>query len=58
MSAPSAGVMGVVVFCWKRYAATTPPLTTHRQQHALPAEMIGSADSTPMTTPPMSAGWV
>src|SRR5476649_1154275 len=35
----------------------TPPLTTHRQQQALPIEMIGSADSTPMTTPPMSAGW-
>ena len=35
-----------------------PPLTTHRQQHTLPAEMIGSADSTPMTTPPISAGWV
>ena len=50
-SGPSAGVIGVVRFCWKRYAATTPPLTTQRQQHRLPAEMIGSADSTPMTSP-------
>src|SRR6185295_3143663 len=33
-----------------------PPLTTHKQQHALPTEMIGSADRTPMTRPPMSAG--
>src|SRR4026208_1025232 len=34
-----------------------PPLTTQRQQHALPTEMIGSADRTPMTRPPISAGW-
>src|SRR5207237_10477984 len=38
-------------------AASSPPVTTHKQQHALNAEMIGSAESTPITTPPMSAGW-
>src|SRR5882724_2569681 len=57
-SAPSPGVIGVAWFCWKRYAATRPPLTTHRQQQAFPIEMIGSADSTPITTPPISAGCV
>src|SRR5436190_5386817 len=34
-----------------------PPLTTHKQQHALRKLTSGSADSTPATSPPMSAGW-
>jgi hypothetical protein len=29
----------------------------HRQQQQLPTLMSGSAESTPMTTPPMTAGW-
>src|SRR5438552_5694134 len=56
-SAPSPGVIGATCRCCSTYAATRPPLTTHRQQHTLPAEMIGSADRTPITSPPMSAGW-
>src|SRR5665213_3428470 len=55
-SAPSLLVTGVGLACCSRYAATTPPLMTQRQQHALPAETSGSADSTPITMPPMSAG--
>src|SRR5262245_22850886 len=34
-----------------------PPTITHRQQQTLPADTNGSADSTPITKPPMSAGW-
>src|SRR6185436_246230 len=33
-----------------------PPLTTHRQQHALRKFTSGSADSTPATRPPINAG--
>src|SRR5690349_17898696 len=29
---------------------------THRQQQTLPRDRTGSADSTPITSPPMSAG--
>src|SRR4051812_45480697 len=35
-----------------------PPPTTHRQQQRLPADMIGSAESTPIASPPNRAGWV
>src|SRR5437762_9482213 len=56
-SAPSPGVIIVAVFCCSTYAATTPPQITHPQQHTLNRLTSGSADSTPMTTPPMSAGW-
>src|SRR3954471_11721379 len=55
-SAPSAGVIGVVELCCSRCAAIPPPLTIHRQQQRLPAETMGSADSTPIATPPMRAG--
>src|SRR5712691_2651373 len=55
-SKPSAGVIGVDRFCCSTYAATTPPLITHRQQQMFPAAITGSADRTPITTPPMSAG--
>src|SRR5215471_8715258 len=54
--APSSRRSGVGVFCWSMYAATAPPLSTHRQQQTLPAEMMGSAVSTPITSPPTSAG--
>src|SRR3954468_11102261 len=56
-SAPSAGEIGWVWFCCSRYAATAPPATTHRQQHRLPRLTSGSDDSTPITRPPISAGW-
>src|SRR4051812_4617527 len=56
-SAPSAGEIGVSCICCCRYAATNPPPTTHRQQHVLPTAMMGSADSTPMTSPPARTGW-
>src|SRR5688572_7492698 len=35
----------------------TPPVTTHRQQQALNRLTNGRADSTPATSPPMTAGW-
>src|SRR5215217_6920687 len=31
---------------------------THRQQHALPRFTTGRADSTPMKSPPRTAGWL
>src|ERR1700685_4646331 len=57
-SAPSPVAIGAASFCCRAEAATTPPLTTQRQQQMLPAETMGSADSTPRTVPPMSAGCV
>src|ERR1035437_8239866 len=58
VTAPSLCVIGVGEFCCNRYVASTPPLMIHRQQHRFPAEMMGSAESTPITRPPMSAGCV
>src|SRR5439155_15285680 len=54
--APSLGVMASGRPCWSRYAATRPPLTTQKQQQRLPRLTSGSADNTPMTSPPTSAG--
>ena len=51
-TAPSPTVIGAAWCCCSRYAATTPPPMTHMQQQQLPALMIGSAESTPMTDPP------
>src|SRR6266550_4247311 len=56
-SAPSPGAMGILWFCCRRYAATAPPAITQRQQQMFAALMSGSADSTPITSPPISAGW-
>src|ERR1700730_12480652 len=39
-------------------AATAPPLTTQKQQQRLPAEIMGSADRTPIMRPPKIAGCV
>src|SRR5690242_19349950 len=56
-TAPSPGVIGIAWFCCRTYAAATPPLTTHKQQHTFAAPINGSADRTPITRPPTSAGW-
>src|SRR5690349_5718033 len=56
-SAPSPGVIITAVFCCSTYAATRPPQITQPQQHTLNTFTSGSADSTPMRTPPMRAGW-
>src|SRR6185503_9587750 len=37
---------------------STPPQINHRQQHALPRFTTGRADSTPIKSPPRTAGWL
>src|SRR4030095_12419289 len=54
--APSATSIWTGEFCWRKYAASTPPDKTQRQQQQLPRFTNGSADSTPMNNPPQKAG--
>ena len=51
--APSEGGMPSGEFCCRRYTDSTPPATTQRQQQQFAALMNGSAESTPMNTPPV-----
>jgi hypothetical protein len=55
-SAPSEIVMATADELWIRYAVMSPPPITQRQQQ-LAKLMIGSAERTPMKSPPRSAGW-
>src|SRR5262245_48405008 len=55
--APAPIVTGCGWFCCIRYAASAPPKMIHAQQQ-FARLMRGSADSTPIATPPSRAGWV
>src|SRR5687767_15778544 len=57
MRAPSHSVSDTDLFCCSKYADSTPPPKTQRQQQ-LQNPTTGSADNTPMKSPPSRNGIV